>query len=73
MASVPSFNPNVFIPEVNLNDWKRYTEDVEPRHTESEIRSARVRKSGWMRSAPISRSASARASRAMPMKDHPRA
>lgn len=27
MASVPSFNPNVFIPEVNLNDWKRYTED----------------------------------------------
>ncbi|MAS93435.1 MAG: penicillin-binding protein 2 [Verrucomicrobiales bacterium] len=27
LASVPSFNPNVFIPEVSLNDWKRYTED----------------------------------------------
>lgn len=27
MASVPSFNPNVFIPEVGLDDWKRYTED----------------------------------------------
>jgi len=27
MASVPSFNPNVFIPEVNMEDWKRYTED----------------------------------------------
>jgi len=27
MASVPSFNPNVFIPEVSLDDWKRYTED----------------------------------------------
>lgn len=27
MASVPSFNPNVFIPEVRLDDWKRYTED----------------------------------------------
>tara|TARA_R110002096_G_scaffold33146_25_gene95935 strand:- start:522 stop:2699 length:2178 start_codon:yes stop_codon:yes gene_type:complete len=27
IASVPSFNPNVFIPEVGLNDWKRYTED----------------------------------------------
>lgn len=27
MASVPSFNPNVFIPEVSIDDWKRYTED----------------------------------------------
>ncbi|MEM6915283.1 MAG: penicillin-binding protein 2 [Verrucomicrobiota bacterium] len=27
MASVPSFNPNVFIPEVSVDDWKRYTED----------------------------------------------
>ncbi len=27
IASVPSFNPNVFIPEVRLDDWKRYTED----------------------------------------------
>jgi len=27
MASVPSFNPNVFIPEVTIDDWKRYTED----------------------------------------------
>ncbi|MDF2374890.1 MAG: penicillin-binding protein 2 [Verrucomicrobiales bacterium] len=27
IASVPSFNPNVFIPEVSVNDWKRYTED----------------------------------------------
>ncbi len=27
MASVPSFNPNVFIPEVRIDDWKRYTED----------------------------------------------
>ncbi len=27
IASVPSFNPNVFIPEVSLKDWKRYTED----------------------------------------------
>ncbi len=27
IASVPSFNPNVFIPEVGLDDWKRYTED----------------------------------------------
>jgi len=27
MASVPSYNPNVFIPEVSLDDWKRYTED----------------------------------------------
>jgi len=27
IASVPSFNPNVFIPEVSLTDWKRYTED----------------------------------------------
>lgn len=27
IASVPSFNPNVFIPEVNIDDWKRYTED----------------------------------------------
>jgi penicillin-binding protein 2 len=24
---VPSFNPNVFIPEVRIDDWKRYTED----------------------------------------------
>ena len=27
IASVPSFNPNVFIPEVSIDDWKRYTED----------------------------------------------
>ncbi|MBL9159353.1 MAG: penicillin-binding protein 2 [Verrucomicrobiales bacterium] len=27
IASVPSFNPNVFIPEVRIDDWKRYTED----------------------------------------------
>ncbi|MCB1229243.1 MAG: penicillin-binding protein 2 [Verrucomicrobiae bacterium] len=27
MASVPSFNPNVFIPSVSIEDWKRYTED----------------------------------------------
>lgn len=27
IASVPSFNPNVFIPEVSIEDWKRYTED----------------------------------------------
>ncbi len=27
MASVPSFNPNVFIPSVGIDDWKRYTED----------------------------------------------
>lgn len=27
MASVPSFNPNLFIPEVSVDDWKRYTED----------------------------------------------
>ncbi len=27
LASVPSYNPNVFIPEVSLSDWKRYTED----------------------------------------------
>ena len=27
IASVPSFNPNVFIPEVSVDDWKRYTED----------------------------------------------
>ncbi|MEO0414974.1 MAG: penicillin-binding transpeptidase domain-containing protein [Verrucomicrobiota bacterium] len=27
MASVPSFNPNVFIPEVSIEDWKRYSED----------------------------------------------
>ena len=27
LASVPSFNPNVFIPEVSIDDWKRYTED----------------------------------------------
>ncbi|NNE90607.1 MAG: penicillin-binding protein 2 [Verrucomicrobiales bacterium] len=27
MASVPSFNPNAFIPEVSVDDWKRYTED----------------------------------------------
>ncbi|MEX2578127.1 MAG: penicillin-binding protein 2 [Verrucomicrobiales bacterium] len=27
MASVPSFNPNVFIPEVNIDDWERYTQD----------------------------------------------
>ncbi|MCB1203279.1 MAG: penicillin-binding protein 2 [Verrucomicrobiae bacterium] len=27
IASVPSFNPNVFIPEVQIDDWKRYTED----------------------------------------------
>ncbi len=27
IASVPSFNPNVFIPEVRIGDWKRYTED----------------------------------------------
>ncbi|HRQ87763.1 MAG TPA: penicillin-binding transpeptidase domain-containing protein [Bacteroidia bacterium] len=27
IASVPSFNPNVFIPEVRLSDWKRYTEE----------------------------------------------
>ncbi len=27
MASVPSYNPNVFIPEVNLSDWKRITGD----------------------------------------------
>ncbi|MDF1658825.1 MAG: penicillin-binding protein 2 [Verrucomicrobiales bacterium] len=27
IASVPSFNPNVFIPEVSVKDWKRYTED----------------------------------------------
>jgi len=27
MASVPSYNPNVFIPEVTINDWKRITED----------------------------------------------
>lgn len=27
MASVPSFNPNAFIPTITLSDWKRYTED----------------------------------------------
>ncbi|MFK5921507.1 MAG: penicillin-binding protein 2 [Verrucomicrobiota bacterium] len=27
MASVPSFNPNAFIPTIALSDWKRYTED----------------------------------------------
>ncbi len=27
MASVPSFNPNVFIPNVSSADWKRYTGD----------------------------------------------
>ncbi len=27
MASVPSFNPNKFIPEVSVADWKRYIED----------------------------------------------
>lgn len=27
IASVPSFNPNIFIPEVNLADWNRYTTD----------------------------------------------
>lgn len=27
MASVPSYNPNVFIPEVGIEDWRRYTED----------------------------------------------
>lgn len=27
MVSVPSFNPNVFIPSVGIDDWKRYTED----------------------------------------------
>jgi len=27
MASVPSYNPNVFIPEVNMADWKRITGD----------------------------------------------
>jgi penicillin-binding protein 2 len=27
LASVPSFNPNVFIPEISVKDWTRYTED----------------------------------------------
>lgn len=27
MASVPSFDPNAFIPTITLSDWKRYTED----------------------------------------------
>ncbi|NOY00214.1 MAG: penicillin-binding protein 2 [Verrucomicrobia bacterium] len=27
MASVPSFNPNAFIPTIAQSDWKRYTED----------------------------------------------
>ncbi len=27
MASVPSFNPNAFIPEISSKDWKRYIED----------------------------------------------
>ncbi|MDA7920414.1 penicillin-binding transpeptidase domain-containing protein [Verrucomicrobiales bacterium] len=27
IASVPSFNPNVFIPEVSVKDWRRYNED----------------------------------------------
>ncbi|MCB1090034.1 MAG: penicillin-binding protein 2 [Verrucomicrobiae bacterium] len=27
MASVPSFNPNVFIPEISVSDWNRYTQD----------------------------------------------
>ncbi|MEM7697346.1 MAG: penicillin-binding transpeptidase domain-containing protein [Verrucomicrobiota bacterium] len=27
IASVPSFNPNVFIPEISIDDWERYTED----------------------------------------------
>lgn len=27
IASVPSFNPNVFIPEVRVDDWERYTKD----------------------------------------------
>ncbi|MCF6312055.1 MAG: penicillin-binding protein 2 [Verrucomicrobiales bacterium] len=27
MASVPSFNPNAFIPTITLKDWKHYTED----------------------------------------------
>ncbi len=27
IASVPSFNPNAFIPGISANDWKRYTTD----------------------------------------------
>ncbi len=27
IASVPSFNPNVFVPEISQTDWDRYTED----------------------------------------------
>ena len=27
IASVPSFNPNAFIPTITQSDWKRYTED----------------------------------------------
>ncbi len=27
LASVPSFNPNVFIPEVHIEDWNRYDKD----------------------------------------------
>lgn len=27
MASVPSFNPNVFIPEISVDDWNRYVQD----------------------------------------------
>lgn len=27
IASVPSFNPNVFIPEVRIDDWERYLND----------------------------------------------
>jgi penicillin-binding protein 2 len=27
MVSVPSYNPNVFIPQVSLDDWNRYTQD----------------------------------------------
>jgi len=34
IASVPSFNPNVFIPEVTVEDWKRYMEDpTSPLHS----------------------------------------
>lgn len=34
MASVPSFNPNVFIPEVSLADWKRLIDDpTSPMHS----------------------------------------